>query len=404
MNEKKSYTAHEWNEMKLARALNGEPLPWLEDTKPIENYDWTEGLDAEPDTQGSGRETATSSTWAPIRFDLDAILRGERALTEPTIGVTRSDGLQLFYPGKDHTVIGEMETGKSWQATACAARELIEGHTVAYFHYEEPDETDTVLKLIALGAGAYATPDRFLFSAPNEPLRPGDLDEILEAEPSLVIHDGVNEAMGLHGWKIREEDGAVLYRRHLVKPFTAIGATVISLDHVVKDKDKRGRDPLGSIHKGNGITGALILLEPAEPFGRGMRGRSHVYVTKDRPGYLRRHGHPTKLPGKTYIGELVIDDTTDRLELNFWAPRNETETPAADPRDHDDAVVRATIGRLTANGTSACLRDVRGNAGISHQRVDDAIARLKHHDPPVIEETAGARGARLFTVIEAEED
>ena len=36
----------------------------------------------------------------------------------------RSDGLQLIYPGKEHAVIGEMESGKSWLLVACVAAEL----------------------------------------------------------------------------------------------------------------------------------------------------------------------------------------------------------------------------------------------------------------------------------------
>ena len=36
---------------------------------------------------------------------------------------------------------------------------------------------------------------------------------------------------------------------------------------------------------------------------------SHEFVTKDRPGHLLTHGRPTKTPGKTYIGTLVVDDS-----------------------------------------------------------------------------------------------
>jgi hypothetical protein len=151
--------------------------------------------------------------------------------------------------------------------------------------------------------------------------------------------DGVNEAMSLNGWGIREEDGAGAFRRHLVKPFTQAGAAVLSLDHVVKDREKRDRGPLGSIHKGNGLSGSLILLENAEPFGRGMRGASHVFVTKDRPGFLRREGRPGKLPGKTFMGTLAVDDTRnfhDYLVLSFHAPK-----PAED--GGEELVLRSSL-------------------------------------------------------------
>jgi hypothetical protein len=67
-----------------------------------------------------------------------------------------------------------------------------------------------------------------------------------------------------------------------------------------------------------------------------MRGRSHLFVTKDRPGHLRRHGRPTKTPGKTLLGELVVDDEqrfTPDLELTLYPTTvdNEPETAAVSP-------------------------------------------------------------------------
>ena len=48
--------------------------------------------------------------------------------------------------------------------------------------------------------------------------------------------------------------------------------------------DPGRRDAYGSVHKGNALNGARFALQNVEPFGRGMRGRSHLFVTKDRPG------------------------------------------------------------------------------------------------------------------------
>ena len=62
--------------------------------------------------------------------------------------------------------------------------------------------------------------------------------------------------------------------------------------------DSSRRDAYGNVHKGNALDGARIMLENVEPFGRRMRGVSHVYVTKDRPGHLRSHGRPTKNPAE----------------------------------------------------------------------------------------------------------
>jgi RecA-family ATPase len=214
----------------------------------------------------------------------------------------------LLYPGKEHAVIGEMESGKSWLALACVAAEITKGNRVVYVHFEEADPTDTVERLQALGVPDVVILDLFTFVGPNEPVDPYALGALLDPGPSLVVLDGVNEAMSMHGQGIRDEDGVAAFRRRLVKPCTAVGAAVLACDHVVKDRERRGRDPLGSVHKGNGLTGSLILLENVAPFGRSARGCSHLFVTKDRPGHLRRHGRPSRLPGKTFIGTLVVDD------------------------------------------------------------------------------------------------
>ncbi|WP_098956474.1 hypothetical protein [Pseudonocardia sp. N23] len=101
---------------------------------------------------------------------------------------------------------------------------------------------------------------RFLFVGPAASITDEDVARLTASSPSLVVLDGVNEAMALHGQAIREEDGAAAFRAALVKPFTRAGAAVVSLDHVVKDPEKRGGYALGSIYKGNGLTRVPQLM------------------------------------------------------------------------------------------------------------------------------------------------
>jgi hypothetical protein len=349
-----------------------------------------------------GRRPGGTSSWAPV--DLGPILRGETVRPEPTIGLSRSDGLRLLYPGKEHAVIGEMESGKSWLMLACCYAELAGAHPVVYIHFEEADPTDTVERLQALGAHPADIVKWFRFVGPDEPVQPEWLAQLLDPPPALVCFDGVNEAMSLHGQKIREEDGAAAFRRLLVKPCTRVGAATLSADHVVKDREKRDRGPIGTVHKGNGLSGSLILLENAEPFGRGQRGRSHLFVTKDRPGHLRRNGRPDgKTPGKTFMGELVVDDTLlsgPDLELRFWAPRNadEDEAEAATEPGQlttDDDVVLQAVAELEAKGREPNIKNVRAVATLRATLVDDALTRLVLGDK--LDETRGKYGARVFS-------
>lgn len=341
---------------------------------------------------------APGRSWAPV--DLGPVLRGEHAPAVPSVGIARSDGVRLLYPGKEHSVIGEMESGKSWFGAACCASELVAGNHVLYVHFEEADPADTVGRLQSLGVPDKAIIELFRFVGPDEPVRPSLLEALLTPAPSLVVLDGVNEAMALHGHEIRQEDGAAAFRRLLVKPCTAVGAAVLTADHVVKDKERRDRGPLGSVHKGNAINGSLLLLENAEPFGRGQKGRSHVFVTKDRPGHLRKGGRATKTPGKTFVGELVVDDTRmyhDYLDLTLWAPRDDEQDAmvAAGPHEEVDEIVLAVVADLTAAGHAATGRAVRANSPFGTDRTADALERLVIDGKAV--KTPGPRGATIFT-------
>lgn len=351
---------------------------------------------------GGSADTSAGESWRPV--DLGAILRGQHKRPEPAAGVVRSDGLQFLYPGKEHSVIGEMESGKSWFCLASCAAELVEGNHVVYVHFEEADPTDTLERLLLLGVSPAVIETLFRFVGPDEPVRPAFLAALLDPAPTLVVLDGVNEAMSLHGHAIREEDGAAAFRRHLVKPCTAVGAATLAADHVVKDRERQGRGPLGSVHKGNAVNGSLILIENAEAFGRGQRGRSHVFITKDRPGHLRSRGRATRTPGKTFMGELVVDDTRLRfpdLDLKIWAPAEDDEDAdfiVDDPRAVDDQEILALIRKLIEKGEPPHVRNIRAKAPFGKDRVDGALARLVIDKR--LTEHRGLKNSRLFKVTE----
>jgi len=381
----------EWAEWELAeqRGAQGPDEP----TSPADRL---RGIDAGQEPVGGQLDS-----WAPV--DLGPYLRGEVQRPEPTVGLARDDMLRLIYPGKEHVVFGEMECGKSWLCVACAAAELLAGNHVLYVHFED-DPADTVDRMVMLDVPADVILRRFHFVAPERKVGGEALDKLLTFRPSLVILDGVNEGMSLHGWAIREEDGAALFRRHLVRPFIRAGAAVLSADHVVKDRQARDRYALGSIHKGNALTGSAILLENADPFGRGLRGRSHVYVTKDRPGFLRRNGKAGKIPGKTYLGEMVVDDTrlwVPFLELTWFAGKDRAgDLDEADPVDQhaeDDDYVLGLVRELTeATGAPVTQRGVRAKSKLGTDKTVDALERLVFGKRLV--RMTGPRGAHLFSV------
>jgi hypothetical protein len=338
-------------------------------------------------------------TWAPI--DLAPYLTGQVQRPAPTVGLARSDGLRLFYPGKEHAISGETESGKSMLAIAAVAVELLAGRRVVYLHAEESDPLDTLERLLALGVRSQAILAHFTFAGPEQPATPARIARLLDPPPHLVVIDGVNELMSVNRMAIREEDGPAAFRTRIVKPFTRAGAAVVQLDHVTKDAERRGRYSIGSVHKINGLTGAAFMLENAEPFGRTRRGASHVFVVKDRPGHLRRHGRPTKEAGKTYLGTFVVDATQERspnLVMKLYAPADEDGGPAAQTTatvDELDAHVLAVVGEITACGNAATVGKVRALAKFRASSVDGALERLVVADRLV--ESQGSRGARVFT-------
>ncbi|OBG42691.1 hypothetical protein A5672_10935 [Mycobacterium alsense] len=206
---------------------------------------------------------------------------------------------------------------------ACVVAELMAGRPVLYIHYEESSPDSTIERLRLLGVlDDMLFPPLFRFVAPQQPIDADDRAALLKPPPALVVHDGVNEAMALHQAEQKIE-GASEFRRRLVTPFLQAGAATLACDHVPMSRDGSRRDAYGTVHKGNALDGARIALENRKAFGRGLRGVSNMYVTKDRPGHLRARGRATQVPGKTYVGTLVGDDSDQfaPFSLMFYAPR-----------------------------------------------------------------------------------
>ena len=103
------------------------------------------------------------------------------------------------------------------------------------------------------------------------------------ARQPLVIHDGMNEAMALHGAMTKEVEGAALFRQRLLVPFLLVNAATLTCDLFPMAHDNSRLDAYGSVHKGTALSGAQFSLENVESFGRGLRGRSNLFVTKTGP-------------------------------------------------------------------------------------------------------------------------
>lgn len=255
-------------------------------------------------------DDGVEDSWTPA--DLTAFLDGTYVAPQPSVGWQRADGRYFLYPGLEHAAIGESEGGKSWFALLHCAAELTAGNRVVYVHFEEAFAASCVVRLLLLGVPARRIRTDFLFVGPERQVRAGDITRIIGVRPpTLVVLDGVNEAMALHNQDIMKPDGAADYRRLLVRPFKRAGAAILSLDHVVKDANQKGGGyAAGAGHKLNGLDGAQFLIENIEPFGEGQKGASAVAVVKDRHGKLRQYGIADKrVTRKTRFAVMSIDGT-----------------------------------------------------------------------------------------------
>jgi hypothetical protein len=270
-------------------------------------------------------------SWWPI--DLKPVLRGDRQRPQPTVGM-RGDGRGLFYRRKSHTVVAETEAGKTWLALGTAWDEMLQGHHVIYIDWEDDEVTAvdrlrTIMPrddLIRSGYGDELIDSHFHYLRPDSDLRRSpnalELAEVMHTfHPTLAISDGTTEAMAIHNLNPLDNVDIAVFNTILVKPLLGFDTAVVSLDHVVKDREGRGRYALGGVHKLNAVSGAGYLLENTKPFGVGLTGRSRILITKDRPGQLRTHSLPSTHGLRTY-GDLVLTSHgEDSATVKIWPPK-----------------------------------------------------------------------------------
>ena len=131
----------------------------------------------------------------------------------------------------------------------------------------------------------------------------------------------------------------------------------LSLDHVTKDPQGRGRYAIGAVHKLNALDGAGYILENRTPLGIGMRGVTTIKIAKDRMGQLRRNALPAK-DSRYWFGDMVVDSKGDEYaELTIYPPIQ---------NDGDDRPLKEMQKILD------CIRE-RNDKGVSQRVLMDLI-------------------------------
>jgi hypothetical protein len=249
------------------------------------------------------------SQWVPL--DLDPVLAGGEIDPPPAL-LARNDGRFLLYDHAVHTISGEPGSGKTWLTLIACIQQLELGHHVTMIDFEDR-ASRVVGRLLALGAHPDQIRDQFRYVRPHTALDDATLRDLDQAVigASLVILDGVTEAMTLHGLDLNSNPDAARFH----------GPAVAMIDHVVKDDEKQGRWGLGAQHKLAGIDGVAYLVKAIETFGRNKIGHARITVGKDRAGHVEEF-----LLGRT-AAELWLDAT------NINILRAELRAPEAIPLD-----------------------------------------------------------------------
>lgn len=299
------------------------------------------------------------TSWWPR--DLAAVLSGDNAEAPPEI-LGRTDKHCLFYAGKVNGLLGESESGKTWVALLGVAQALDAGRHVLYLDFEDAAAGITA-RLRALGVRDEAMVELLTYVDPDESLHAiaaADLQDVSTRHPyAIIVLDGVNAAMSLLGLELESNTDATRFAQTLLRPLARTGAAVVTIDHVAKNKETRGKGGIGAQAKRAMVTGCSIAVEVTTPFGRGQTGRLRLTVDKDRGGHVRGLAQFGK-----NIGTAVMASNFDGSEVTVVI-----EPPDDRPVEERRSEFRPT-GLMSA--VSRLLSQTEGD--LSGKQIEDAVS------------------------------
>jgi hypothetical protein len=299
--------------------------------------------------------SSASSSWDPIDLRDVTLEQVEPELLE------RSDGRRLMYRGKVHSVNGESEAGKSHLAQSLSATEIRAGRHVVYIDFET-DPASIKVRMLEHGATMDELGERFHYIDPEELLSASArrrLSNLLDrVGPTLVVIDGVAEALVLEGLDENSAADVTAFLQALPRLCAGSGAAVAMIDHPVKSVESQGRYARGSGAKLAGVDVAFKMSSVA-PFSHGHDGHSRLEVVKDRYGLVR----------SLQVGRVVADVML--CSLPAGAIVVELCPPQSDESDPTTAGLRPSARRVLA-----ALEDpsASGAGGLGVSGIGDLLA------------------------------
>lgn len=294
----------------------------------------------------------------------------------------------LLYPGNLHLIYGEPEAVKTWLGLILCMEQIRAERHAVYVDFEMSANAVRA-RLLDLGASERDL-ERFHYIAPSESMgeqiRADVAAMVCEFDPSLIVADAMAGALALHGFDGNSNADVETFYSATLAPFRTAGAAVVVIDHVTKDKETRGKWPIGAQRKLGG-SDVGIMVEMVTAFSRGGTGLARLRVQKDRHGALHR-------PYAAEI-ELASDADTGRVswEIRQAQHRGDEETDDAwKPTYLMERVFSFLKEQSAPVSRTAVRKAVGGKKTYILQALDCLIAE------GTIEETIGAHNSKLLVV------
>lgn len=189
----------------------------------------------------------------------------------------------LIYRGKRHLVSGPPESLKTLFCYVVLLEHMRAGGVAALIDAEMgPRSARALLEELGASSGEIAS---LYYVEPEAPPASADLEAMIGAGVTLAVVDAAAGAYALSGLDDGKRQDAERFARMWLDPLWRQGVTTLTVDHVVKDSDARGRYAIGSERKVGGAD-VHLGLEVVNRLRRGGSGLVRFRAHKDRPGWL----------------------------------------------------------------------------------------------------------------------